>query len=448
MKDYIFPSDFEWGTATASYQVEGAWNEDGKGENIWDKFTHQPGNILDKSTGDTGCNHYTHYRGDVKLMKEIGLTSYRFSLSWARIFPEGYGRPNPKGIDFYKRLADELLEAGIKPAVTLYHWDLPQALQDRGGWVNRDTVNYFEEYANFVYGELGQKVPLWITHNEPWVAAFLGNYIGDHAPGYKDLKQAVAVSHNLLLSHGKAVKAFRESGLKGKIGITCNLHPVVPATESVKDIFSAKMYDEYMNKWFLDPVLKGEYPELLLDFYIRKFGVPEIKDGDKKIISEPVDFIGVNYYFRIISEATQKNEMGFRQASVKDAEYTEMGWEVYPQGLYNLLKRLKNDYGDIPLYITENGSAFGDEITEDKKIHDTKRIEYLKAHFIKAHEAIRDGVQLKGYYVWSLMDNFEWALGYSKRFGLIYVDYETQKRYLKDSASFYNKVIQNNGIKV
>jgi len=444
--NYIFPKNFEWGVATASYQIEGAWNEDGKGESIWDRFSHQPNNIQNGDTGDISCDHYHCFKKDVQIMKEMGVKAYRFSISWSRVFPKGNGKPNPKGLNFYKNLVETLLDANIKPIATLYHWDLPQALQNKGGWANRDLTKHFEEYAKCMFHKLGDIVPMWITHNEPWVVAYVGHAFGEHAPGIKDTKKAIQVAHNLLLSHGMAVKTYREMGLEGQIGIALNLSPVYPATSSENDKIAARKQDQFMNKWFLDPILKSTYPKMLLRFYQRKYGVPDIKKEDMKIISAPIDFLGINYYSRNVVKADESSELGIGHVKIENAKYTEMGWEIYPKGLYDLLLGIRKDYRTIPLYITENGVALNDKLTKDHKVNDRKRIDYLRVHFKEAWKTIKNGVPLKGYYVWSLMDNFEWAFGYSKKFGLIYVDFQTLNHIWKNSAYFYKDTIKSNGI--
>jgi len=440
---YIFPKDFEWGTATSAYQIEGAWNEDGKCESIFDRFFHQKGNA---ENGDTACDHYHRYKEDIQIMKELGIKTYRFSISWPRIFPKGVGKPNKKGLNFYKKLIKTLLDANIKPAVTLNHWDLPQALQDKGGWANRELTKYFEDYAKYMFKEFGDTVKMWITHNEPWMITNLGYVSGSHAPGIKDFKKAVQVAHNLLLSHGRVVKAYRQMELDGQIGIALNIRPTYPASKSMKDRIAAQKKDLFRNKWFLDPILKGNYQSMLLDFFQRKYGVPNIEKWDLETISTPIDFLGINYYSRdLVKSDENSNELNLRCVKKKNAEYTEMDWEVYPQGLYDVLMMINKDYGNIPIYITENGAAFNDKLTKDNKIHDKRRINYLREHFKKAHEAIKDGVPLKGYYIWSQIDNFEWTTN-SKRYGLIYHDFQTFKRTWKDSAYFYKEVIKNNGV--
>ena len=450
MSEYIFPEDFVWGAATASYQIEGAYDQDNKGESIWDRFTHQKGNILNNNTGDIACDHYNRYKQDVKLMKEIGLDSYRFSVSWPRIFPNGKGKINQKGIDFYKRLTDELLKNNIKPVATLYHWDLPQALQENGGWANRDTVKYYHEYAMKFIERFEDRVDTWITHNEPWVASFVGHAFGQHAPGIQDYNTALQVLHNILLSHGMVVRSFSEEEIDGQIGITVNLGDFQPATDKKEDLAAAWRQDNFINRIVLDPLFKSSYPKELFEFLTKHVGDIKIEDGDMSIISYPMDFLGINYYSRnIIAHAEEANIIETKEVKNEDGQYTEMGWEVYPEGLYNVLEKVNNEYTDLPLYITENGAAFNDKVSENGKINDRDRIDYLKGHLINANKAIQNDIPLKGYYLWSLMDNFEWAYGYSKRFGIIYVDYkDNQKRHLKQSAKWYSEVIKQNGVQI
>ena len=452
MANYIFPKGFVWGTATSAYQVEGAWNEDGKGESIWDNFTHKSGKIQNHETGDVACDHYHRYKEDIKIMRKLGVKSYRFSISWPRIFPNGVGKPNNKGLKFYRSLVNELLAANIQPVVTLYHWDLPQKLQEKGGWLNGKTVDAFVSYATFIFKELGNKISLWITINEPAVVAYEGYAFGKKAPGIKDMKIALQVAHNLLLSHGKAIQIYRKLGFKGKIGIALSNHEVFANSNSNEDQLAAQKQHELKNSWFLDPLFRGSYPRMLFNFFKERGKTPVIKSGDMDIIRSPIDFLGINYYFRTVyksddrAEKMCRNELCIEQVKVKGSEYTDMGWEKYPHGIHNMLLMLKRYYRDIPVYITENGAAFEDFLTKDKKVHDIKRINYLKEHFKEAWEAIRDGVNLKGYLVWSQMDNFEWEWGYSKRFGLIHVNFETLERIWKDSAYFYKDVIKNNGL--
>jgi beta-glucosidase len=442
----IFPKGFMWGAATASYQIEGAYDEDGKGESIWDRFSHTPGKVINGDTGNVACDHYHRYAEDVELMKKLGLQTYRFSIAWPRIYPLGKGKVNKAGLEFYSRLVDRLLDAGILPFVTLYHWDLPQALQEIGGWPNRDVAYYFRDYAVTVAEVLGDRVKHWITHNEPWVTAVLGYQMGIHAPGVKDNAASVLAAHNLMLSHGEAVRALRQViGEDAQLGITLNFSPAYPATDSAEDAAAARKADGFSNRWFLDPIFKSQYPADLLEGWgdLAK----KLELADLTTMSVPIDFLGVNYYTRQLVRHDPQAQGGVAHLH-PEGEYTEMDWEVFPQGLYDLLTRLQRDYNPAALYVTENGAAFKDVLAPGKKVHDERRIEYLKEHFAAAHRAIQDGVKLRGYYVWSLMDNFEWALGYTKRFGIVYVDYQTQARIPKESARWYHGVIQENGLKV
>nr|ADD25173.1 beta-glucosidase [Thermoanaerobacter ethanolicus] len=442
-----FPKDFLWGTATSSYQIEGAVNEDGRTPSIWDTFSKTEGKTYNGHTGDVACDHYHRYKEDVEILKEIGVKAYRFSIAWPRIFPEE-GKYNSKGMDFYKRLVDELLKKDIMPTATIYHWDLPQWAYDKGGgWLNRDSVKWYVEYATKLFEELGDVIPLWITHNEPWCASILSYGIGEHAPGHKNYREALIAAHHILLSHGEAVKAFREMNIKGsKIGITLNLTPAYPASEKEEDKLAAQYADGFANRWFLDPIFKGNYPEDMMELYSKIIGEFDfIKEGDLKTISVPIDFLGVNYYTRSIVKYNEDSMLKAENVP-GPGKRTEMGWEISPESLYDLLKRLDREYTKLPMYITENGAAFKDEVTEDGRVHDDERIEYIKEHLKAAAKFIGERGNLKGYFVWSLMDNFEWAHGYSKRFGIVYVDYETQKRILKDSALWYKEVIQKNSM--
>jgi beta-glucosidase len=378
-------------------------------------------------------------------MKEIGIKSYRFSISWPRIFPDGKGKPNEKGVDFYKRLTDLLLENGITPAVTLYHWELPQKLQDIGGWANRDVTDYFTEYSETILKNLGDVVPIWITHNETFIVTFLGHVLGIHAPGIKDMKTALQVSHNLFLSHGKTVKLFREMNVKGQIGIAPNISYVYPASQSPEDIAAAELAFGVHARWHLDPVIKGEYPKNVVEYYEKRGILPSYPQEDLKIISEPIDFIAFNYYSPDFVK--HDDEQGFVSidSELNNFERTEMNWIVYPQGLYDTIMYLHREYDQPNIIISENGAAYKDKINNNGRIEDTKRINYLVDHLTQVHRAIQDGVNLKGYYLWSLMDNFEWSYGYSKRFGIIHVDHESQKRTIKDSGYWYKETIANNG---
>lgn len=446
MQKYNFPKDFIWGVATSAYQIEGAYNADGKGENIWDRFTSIPGKIFKNQNGNVACDHYNLYERDIEILEELGIKNYRLSISWARIFPKGYGEVNQKGLDFYKKLINKLIEKGIQPAVTLYHWDLPQHLQDIGGWANKKVVDYFVEYAELMFKEFGDIVPIWITHNEPWVVSILGHAWGVHAPGIKDYKTALQVAHNILLSHGKAVRLYRNMSLKGRIGITLNLSSTYPETDDQKDILAANIYDGFMNRWFLDAVLKGRYPEDMIKLYSEQRILPEFLEDDMKIISEKIDFLGINYYTRSVLRYDE-NAYPLKVTMVDlDNPKTDMGWEIYPEGLFDLLINIHKNYGGVDILITENGAAFNDIVNYKGKVVDDYRIDYLYRHLTQAHRAILDGVNLKGYYLWSFLDNFEWAEGYSKRFGIVFIDYKTQKRIIKDSAYWYSNVVKNNGI--
>jgi beta-galactosidase len=448
MSQLTFPEGFLWGAATASYQIEGASREDGKGESIWDRFSHVPGNISDGSTGDVACDHYHRYREDIQLMKNLGLQAYRFSISWPRIFPDGTGKPNQKGMDFYKRLVAEIAGNGMKPVATLYHWDLPQKLQDIGGWTNRKVTDYFAEYAEYVYSQLGDSVEKWITFNEPACTAFVGNWQGRHAPGCHDYAAALLVSHHLLLAHGKAIRAMRAAGLKKEIGITLNMNPYYPASDAPEDAEAAERSWLSWNRWFADPIYKGAYPQKILDWYTaHDVKLPEISQEDLEIISTPMDFLGLNNYFAFrVSHDKNAWPLETSEKHFGDS-FTQMGWGVNPEGFYDLLVWLKNTYGNIKIYVTENGAAYNDTVNREGKVEDDNRLDFLYRYLSEAHHAIQDGVNLQGYFVWSLMDNFEWAHGYTKRFGLVYVDYKTQKRTVKKSGYWYQNVIRENGFR-
>ncbi len=441
-----FPDGFLWGAATSAYQIEGGVAEGGRGPSIWDTFCQIEGKVFQGHTGDVACDHYHRYADDVALMRSLSLHAYRFSIAWPRILPQGRGTVNPQGLDFYDRLVDALLMAGIQPFATLYHWDLPQALQDAGGWANRDTVSAFCAYADVVSRRLGDRVKHWITHNEPWVVAFSGHQFGRLAPGIKDMATALQVAHHLLLSHGESVPILRRNGGAGtQVGITLNLTPVEPDSLAEADVAAARRKDGYLNRWFLDPLYKSSYPEDMLAFYGEL--APAVQHGDMACIAAPLDFLGVNYYTRnVVQDDPQSQVVQTRQIVPQDAEVTEMGWEVYPQGLYDLLARLHADYHPLAIYITENGAAFPDEATPDGRVFDPRRIAYLDSHLRQAHRAIQDGVPLKGYFLWSLLDNFEWSHGYSKRFGITYVFYPTQQRIVKESGHWYRQVIERNGL--
>ncbi len=443
-----FPKDFVWGTATASYQVEGAVNADGRGVSIWDTFSHTPGKILNGDTGDVADDHYHRWESDVALLREMGVRAYRFSVAWPRILPDGVGRINPAGLDFYDRLVDRLLAEGITPFVTLYHWDLPQALQDRGGWGSRDTIDAFVTYTDIVAKRLGDRVKHWMTHNEPWVVAFLGNLMGIHAPGLKDLALSLTVAHNVLVSHGRAVPVIRAASQGAQVGIVLNPHVVIPASDSPEDALAAQHFDGFMNRWFLDPLYGRGYPADMLALF--GSSAPTVHTGDMETIAVPTDFLGVNTYSPAFVRADPNAELGLGSLTPEDLaargyEVTTMGWAVVPDGMRMLLERLHKDYAPGALYVAENGAAFADAPT-DGHVHDGRRIAYLDAYLRAAHGALESGVPLRGYFVWSFLDNFEWSLGYSQRFGLVYVDYETLERTPKDSAFWYRDVIAANGL--
>jgi beta-glucosidase len=438
-----FPSDFLWGAATSSYQIEGAAFEDGRGETIWDVFCRTPGKVANGDTGDVACDHYHRYAEDVALMASLGLKAYRFSVAWSRILPEGRGRVEPRGLDFYDRLVDTLLAHGITPFVTLYHWDLPQALQDIGGWENRDTLSAFAAYADLFSRRLGDRVKHFATLNEPWVIAFLGNLFGIHAPGKQDLRTALLVSHHLMVAHGMAIDALRANVPDGKHGIVLNFTPSYPSTLKHADRDAARLVDGFNNRWFIDALLRGAYPADMVQFFGE--AMFEMQPDDQALMSRPIDFLGVNYYTRSVVRAGGSGLFGEEYLKT-DGEYTDIGWEVYPQGLFDLLMRLKAEYHAPELYITENGSAWPDVVAEDGQVHDEPRERYLRAHLAACWRAIQEGVPLRGYFQWSLLDNFEWSEGYSKRFGMTYVDYSTQQRILKQSAHFYKRVVTTNAL--
>ncbi|WP_246944233.1 GH1 family beta-glucosidase [Bacillus pinisoli] len=445
-----FPKDFVWGAATAAFQIEGAAKEDGRGESIWDRFCRTPGKVANGDTGDVACNHYHLYQEDVQLLKDLNVDSYRFSISWPRIFPTETMTPNQQGLNFYKKLVNTLLEQGITPMATLYHWDLPQWLQDKGGWTNREIVQYFKQFAETMFRELGDTVKYWITHNEPWVVSYLGYGNGVHAPGHQDLQSFLSASHHILLSHGETVSLFREVGpTDGKIGITLNMATAYPADETAASMIAAQSWDGFLNRWFADPVFKGAYPNDMLDLYSDITNFSFIHDGDLKIISQPTDFLGINYYSIAYVKPSTEGEFHFLKAETVSSgkPVTAMDWEIHPQGLTDLLIRLHNDYNGIPIYITENGAAFDDTVDENGEIHDDLRLSYIEQHLEACLVAMESGVNLRGYYVWSFLDNFEWAFGYDKRFGVVYVDYETQKRTPKKSALWYRDMINTNKTK-
>jgi len=450
-----FPENFLWGTATAAYQVEGAVEEDGRGPSIWDTFSHTPGKVRHGDTGDIACDHYHRLEEDLDLMADLGLQMYRFSVAWPRIQPEGRGPTEQKGLDFYRRLVDGLRQRSIQPMLTFYHWDLPQALEDRGGWASRETSERFAEYVGVVYEALSDEVGYWITLNEPWVSAWMGYGLGTHAPGRQGSDTALAATHHLLLGHGLAMERMRSAGDDNQLGVTLNLHPAHPSRDTRDDNDAARRTDGQANRLYLDPLFRGEYPEDILSFYAeRGVDLSFVREGDLQKISVPIDFLGVNYYFRhLIREAPEEplsqvpfSDLGARPIVPHEGEKTAMGWPVDPEGLMEMLVRIKDEYADVPIYVTENGCAVDDYIDPEGGVDDEERISYLDSHFRAAHEAIERGVDLRGYMVWSFLDNFEWAEGYSKRFGIVFVEYGTQRRVPKASARWYAGVIRRNGL--
>lgn len=437
----VFPKGFVLGAATAAYQIEGGAREGNRGESIWDRFSHTPGKTYRGHTGDVACDHYHRWREDVELMAHLGLRAYRFSVAWPRIVPQGRGDVNPAGLDFYERLVDALLDRDIQPFVTLYHWDLPQALQDAGGWPNRDLVDCFADYATAVARRLGDRVRHWITLNEPWVFAFVGYLMGEHAPGLREPAAAFQAAHHALAAHGRASDAIRAcGGAETRVGITLNLSHVDPATDSQADLDAARRYDGYLNRWFLDPLFHGRYPDDMLSLLGDL--APQSAPDDLTGLPERLDFLGINNY----SRAVVRHQRGSPPIDVAfyrpEGKYTEMGWEIYPDGLYELLTRVHRDYGPRSIYITENGAAFADVLQPDGAVDDRDRIDFLRSYTLAAHRALAEGVPLEGYLVWSLLDNFEWAHGYSKRFGVVYVDYATQERTVKQSGQWYREMIE------
>jgi beta-glucosidase len=436
-ENYSFPRGFVWGSATAAYQIEGAWKTDGKGLSIWDTFSHTPGKIENGDTGDVACDHYHRFAEDFLLMKQMGLKAYRFSISWPRVLPHGRGTVSAKGLDYYDRMVDSLLALGIEPYITLFHWDLPQSMHDIGGWLNRDVMGYFSDYAALMVRRLGDRVQHWMTINEPSVVAVHGYKTGDHAPGIQDQKTALQVGHNLLVAHGMATQAIRGVEPNAKVGIALALSPVEPPSDKESDQLAADIRWKTDGAVMLDALFKACYPPEAMKAYEKD--LPEFKPQDFVTISQRMDFLGINYYFRTVFGG-----MG-EVTKVPGSEYTEMGWEVCAEALGRLLVKINREYHLPPIFITENGAALPDHLVGEH-VHDARRIKYIHDHLVEIRRAMRLGVRVKGYFVWSLMDNFEWAYGYSKRFGLIYVDHETQKRVVKDSGYWYEKVARRNEV--
>ena len=442
-----FPQNFLWGTAASAYQIEGAWNEAGKGESIWDRFVRQPDRVLNGDTGDVACDHYHRMTEDVALMKAVEIPCYSFTISWTRILPEGRGAVNLKGLDFYNRLVDTLLEAGIQPKATLFHWDFPQTLQELGGWPNRDSVQWFADYAHIIFEKLADRVHFWATHNEPWVAAFLGYGAGIHAPGICDATKAYQTAHHLMLAHAKAVQVYRQGGYSGKIGLILNLNHLIPASDSEADLAATqRVYDE-THSIFLEPVFKGTYPKEFFEWLGPH--QPHVEHGDLKLMRDSSDFLGLNHYNS--DTVAYDNSGGWLKAKLTPYAapswgYTEMGWGINPAGLKTEVLNIKKNYGNPALYLTENGCAMPDQPDQNGFVADHNRIRYIRAHLFALHETIQAGANVHGYFLWSFFDNFEWERGYSKRFGLVRVNYETLERTPKQSAYWYRDVIRNNAI--
>jgi beta-glucosidase len=451
MRRSDLPDGFVIGTATASYQIEGATREGGRGDSIWDTFSRVPGAIVDGSTGDVADDHYHRAGEDVALMADLGFSAYRFSIAWPRIQADGTGAPNPAGIDFYRRLAESLLERGITPWATLYHWDLPQALEDKGGWLQRDTALRFADYSAHVADELGDIVNDWITLNEPWCSSFLGYASGHHAPGKNLGARSAQAAHHLLLGHGLALEGLRAARPEAQVGTTLNLYSVRPASESDGDRDAARRIDGLSNRLFLEPLLRGAYPaDVLHDLGQTSWFAENATEEDLRLISAPIDFLGINYYSRHTVAADGKADPapsaypGSEHVRFVEtgAPVTQMGWEIHPDGMIDVLRMANELAPELPLYITENGAAYEDSVGPEGDILDPERVDYLEKHFAAARDAVQEGLPLRGYFLWTLMDNFEWAWGYSRRFGIVYVDYETQERIPKQSARWISAFLK------
>lgn len=443
----LFPKDFYWGASTASYQIEGAVCEDDRGETIWDRFCKIPGAIAHGDTGEIACDSYHRYKEDVAICKELHLKAYRFSIAWSRIFPNGYGEVNQKGLQYYVKLVNELLDNGITPFVTIFHWDLPQQLQNEGGWANRQCIHHYLDYCRILFETFRGKVKHWSTMNEPWVATIPAYGTGMMAPGHHDYSEALLAAHNMLVSHGKAVQLFRQMKMPGEIGIVLNLSPRKPASDSKQDKEAAIRNDGHNNRWFLDPLFNGTYPKDMIDYYKSKnINLPKIWDGDMEIINSKIDFLGINYYCIEFTKFDPKEwPMEFSLTTLHHAK-TNYGWAITEEGMTEILLRVSKEYGVDKLYITENGASYLDVVNQAGEVLDEQRVDYLKRHIQACHKAMEQGVPLAGYFVWSLIDNFEWNTGYDNKFGLVYLDRKTCNRIVKKSGYWYADLIRNNGI--
>jgi beta-glucosidase len=443
-----FPDGFHWGTATASYQIEGAWQADGKGESIWDRFAHTPGKIRNDHTGDVACDSYHHFTEDTALLRAMNLTSYRFSIAWPRIQPNGTGSPNAKGLDYYRRLVDGLLDAGIRPFPTLYHWDLPQALEDRGGWPERDTAGRFADYAEIVVRALGDRVENWMIFNEPGVFTLFGYFIGIHAPGRRDFDAFLRASHTVNLAQGEAFRAMRAARSGAVIGTAFSMTACEPARDTAEDQAAAERWHRLANLWYLEPALRGRYPDAFVDPPFDRMG---IRDGDLALVRAPLDFVGINLYTRTFIEHQDGGPLGmgaralFGPVGGKQGPKTDFGWEVWPDALYDVLVRITRDYDRPVIEVTENGCSYGDAPDSSGAIRDHRRIDFYRGYLEAVARAIEHGADVRGYHAWSLLDNFEWAEGYEQRFGLVWVDFATGARTPKESARWYGRVAAENG---
>ncbi len=446
MAAITFPKGFLWGTASASYQIEGAWNEDGKGESIWDRFSHTSGKIKNGHTGDLACDYYHRYADDVAMMSDMGLTASRISISWPRIIPDGKGKPNPKGLDFYSRVIDEMLRRKVKPFVTLFHWDLPQALEDEGGWPNRDLASYFRDYAAVVAAHLGDRVKHWIVFNEPWVFPILGYLNGWHAPGRRDPAAAIRATHVVNLAQGMGVRALRESKHKPEaVGTAFSMGPCYPNTGSAEDRAAAARWHNFTNAWFLETVQNGRYPQAFVSgSQEERLGV---QPGDLDIIKAPLDFIGINLYTRaVVTHVPGDDNIGARPVQAPPGERTDFGWEVFPKALSEMILRVTKDYGRLPIYVTENGAAYGDAPGPDGRVDDQRRISFARRYISEVGRAIQQGADVRGYFHWTFTDNFEWAEGFTQRFGIVWCDFDTQKRIVKESGKWFSALARSNTI--